>query len=671
MEIIDNIGTNNCTYVANGRNIKYIVVHYTAGRTSVKGTAYSLASSYKSKYGVASDYTIDRETVVRYNNNPEHYYTWHCGGKYGNEKYGGWSLKNIATNSNSIGIEVCSDYNGKYPNQANSIGWSFHEGCIKLLTQLVKKLMNDYNIDVDHVVRHFDTAGKICPGIVGWNTAPIYETKELNNDDKWQAFKRSLGGTSSSETNSSVSYERSGYYFHPLGDYAQFFIDNNRKDYPIQFPHSYHGHGWGKIDFGVGEGKGVYSMTNGTVVSVNARSKDDQKGFVVVIKSDRTDSTGKAVYINYLEMAGLSDKILSLIPTQSVSSGTNSYNNQNFSVTCNEAIKMGELIGYTNGWFNESSLHLDMTYMDRYNSSGQDSFTSPESVPHLTSLPSIFTQSATGDIQCNGYSLGSPTGHVYRYDLSETSYTVYPDLNYLVTLQKPIKIAGQNTGPTPSGSISIIGDEPIAYKDNMNQQAVEFYLTGTMSDNWTGTYPETIEQLNNDINCRGLRYAAAICSKELNFDTFSNVTYAKLMRAKMIGEANKKGNNMKEWFENLNPKQFAEKHIWTKMTFSNNGSDLIKAQLVYKNLKYPDIYGIEYFSGTEEFKNAIIYGCRQIPIYNQTDDKTGYPLYRPHAFLVNFNKKSNKDCGFSYAAGNFLMYRQVKADMLGFNNRIV
>ena len=50
--------------------------------------------------------------------------------------------------------------------------------------------MQTYGIDADHVIRHYDVSGKLCPGIIGWNE----DSKDVS---KWKAFKARLSGTSS------------------------------------------------------------------------------------------------------------------------------------------------------------------------------------------------------------------------------------------------------------------------------------------------------------------------------------------------------------------------------------------------------------------------------------------------------------------------------------------
>lgn len=53
---------------------------------------------------------------------------------------------------------------------------------------LARKLMKEYNISPDHLIRHYDVNQKLCPGIYGWN-------KESGSEAKWIDFKnRVLSG---------------------------------------------------------------------------------------------------------------------------------------------------------------------------------------------------------------------------------------------------------------------------------------------------------------------------------------------------------------------------------------------------------------------------------------------------------------------------------------------
>jgi N-acetylmuramoyl-L-alanine amidase CwlA len=48
--------------------------------------------------------------------------------------------------------------------------------------------MAQYNIDINHVVRHYDVTGKLCPGIIGWNL-------DSGSEKEWTSFKNRLSET--------------------------------------------------------------------------------------------------------------------------------------------------------------------------------------------------------------------------------------------------------------------------------------------------------------------------------------------------------------------------------------------------------------------------------------------------------------------------------------------
>lgn len=183
MNVINQFGEYNLTNKKN-REIKYIVIHYTAGTTSKSGTAKNTAKYFNKETTKASaDFIVDDEFVVQFNPDIKNKYCWHCGGsKY---KTQGGSLYKICTSANSIGIEVCSSNSAKKVTNPNDTNWYFTDDAVKNTLELVKQLMQEYNIDVDHIIRHYDVNGKPCPGIIGWN-------KDTGDESKWEAFKTEL-----------------------------------------------------------------------------------------------------------------------------------------------------------------------------------------------------------------------------------------------------------------------------------------------------------------------------------------------------------------------------------------------------------------------------------------------------------------------------------------------
>lgn len=170
-----------------GRDIKYIVIHYTAGVTSRCGSAINTAEYYRTTdRDVSADYTVDDAVAVCYNGDILNRYTWHCGGSKYNTKGGTFYGK--CTNANAIGVEICStNRTGKMQN-ANDRSYSFTEAAINNAVELVRQLMKWYNIPAENVIRHYDVTGKPCPGIYGWNA-------ESGSEAEWQKFKARISET--------------------------------------------------------------------------------------------------------------------------------------------------------------------------------------------------------------------------------------------------------------------------------------------------------------------------------------------------------------------------------------------------------------------------------------------------------------------------------------------
>lgn len=145
-----------------GRSIEYIVVHYTGGTGTGEENCKYFSSGDKQ---ASADYFIDKDgTIWQFNRDISNYYTWHCGDGKG---------KNGITNANSIGIECISN------------GEEFARDQKDALRALVKTLKKTYDIDNDHVVRHYDASGKQCP-------AP-YSGSETK-DEKWYDLWKYITG---------------------------------------------------------------------------------------------------------------------------------------------------------------------------------------------------------------------------------------------------------------------------------------------------------------------------------------------------------------------------------------------------------------------------------------------------------------------------------------------
>lgn len=65
---------------------------------------------------------------------------------------------------------------------STSRDWYFGDTTVKTAIALTKELMAKYNISLDHVVRHYDVTGKICPNPYVYN----------HTQHTWEAFKAAL-----------------------------------------------------------------------------------------------------------------------------------------------------------------------------------------------------------------------------------------------------------------------------------------------------------------------------------------------------------------------------------------------------------------------------------------------------------------------------------------------
>lgn len=149
--------------------IKYIVIHYTANDgDSDEGNGNYFANNIVK---ASAHYFVDGDSVTQ--SVPDDYVAWSVGGKKYNDcnKTGGGKLYGQCTNTNSISIEMCDEVR-------NGIS-DFSVATIKNTIELTKTLMRKYNVDISHVIRHFDVVGKLCP-------------KPYVDNAKWQEFKNKI-----------------------------------------------------------------------------------------------------------------------------------------------------------------------------------------------------------------------------------------------------------------------------------------------------------------------------------------------------------------------------------------------------------------------------------------------------------------------------------------------
>ena len=182
-----------------GNKIEFIVVHYLGVPNA--DNSYLYGGGYGGHYNIKRDGTIYKAA------DPKTGVVWHCGG--GLQGSGGHSFYQICTNFNSIGIEcgVCYTDTSVKDASGDSDQWYFTTETQESLVWLVAKLMDEYGISADHVIRHYDVTGKICPN-------PYVKNNRLRTSWTWDEFKsrlaeyRKSGGYDSGATEETTSWYR-------------------------------------------------------------------------------------------------------------------------------------------------------------------------------------------------------------------------------------------------------------------------------------------------------------------------------------------------------------------------------------------------------------------------------------------------------------------------------
>ena len=161
---------------ARSEKIKFIVCHYLGVPNADNPDLYD--------GGKGGHYNIERNGKIYKAADPKTAVVWHCGGEL--QGSGGHKFFRICTNYNSIGIEcgVCYDGSRRDPD-GDDPNWYFTTETQESLVFLVSKLMDEYNIPFEHVIRHYDVTGKLCP-------APYVHNNKHRTSWTWNEFKANL-----------------------------------------------------------------------------------------------------------------------------------------------------------------------------------------------------------------------------------------------------------------------------------------------------------------------------------------------------------------------------------------------------------------------------------------------------------------------------------------------
>lgn len=143
--------------------VSFLVFHYVGATGGAQANAkyfYNTANA-----GASAHYFVGHasEGAEIWSSVPEGDTAWHCGAK----SY----VHPSCRNANSIGIEMCC--------KLGPSGWYIEEETLAAAAELGRDIMTRYGIPMDHVLRHYDVTGKLCP----W---------PLVDETAWANFKKRL-----------------------------------------------------------------------------------------------------------------------------------------------------------------------------------------------------------------------------------------------------------------------------------------------------------------------------------------------------------------------------------------------------------------------------------------------------------------------------------------------
>ncbi len=183
--------------------IQYIVIHYVGALGGAEANCKYYASQY---IGASAHYFVGFSGEI-WQSVEDKNIAWHCGAKtYTHPE---------CRNSNSLGIELCVRNKGSQSDTSRD--WYFEDATVKAAIQLTKELMKQYGVPADHVIRHYDVTGKICPNPYVYN----------HTQHTWDDFKAALAAET--QLKSGWAEEEGGWRFY-LGDTGNYVKNDWYKD---------------------------------------------------------------------------------------------------------------------------------------------------------------------------------------------------------------------------------------------------------------------------------------------------------------------------------------------------------------------------------------------------------------------------------------------------------
>lgn len=178
------------SYKKANMKVEWIVIHNTGGANTVSSPYNHFAGGADGKY-TATHYAVDDKTVLQMLED-----NWSCS-HCGPVRKGNYGADRGASNSNSIGIEVC-DGPSCDKNKA-----------VELAIELARYLCKKHSVSYDNVIQHNDVSGKNCPEWIRNNNKWDYIKKEIKrrNEEQVPISFDSSTLNSSGVTSSGESYD--------------------------------------------------------------------------------------------------------------------------------------------------------------------------------------------------------------------------------------------------------------------------------------------------------------------------------------------------------------------------------------------------------------------------------------------------------------------------------
>ncbi len=132
--------------------IKYIVIHDTGNSRFGAGAIAHYKYFNSGNKNASAHYFVDDKNIVE--TVEVSLAAWHCGDGKG---------KRGITNQNSIGIEICVNSDS-----------DFNMAKLQAI-ELIRFLMDSYNIEKKNVVRHYDASRKTCPAAMSADSWAMWE----------------------------------------------------------------------------------------------------------------------------------------------------------------------------------------------------------------------------------------------------------------------------------------------------------------------------------------------------------------------------------------------------------------------------------------------------------------------------------------------------------------